>query len=164
MTTDSNPILKRAVRLALLAGSAAAFAMHPPAAGAQEASASTADKTSELGEVVVTGSRIASPSLDAISPVTAVSSEEVKDTGVTRVEDRLNSLPQATADQGSGLSMTANGTATVNLRGLGVERTLVPGNGRRRGGGAPAAIQGATPAYASAADLNQIPVALIERV
>ncbi len=164
MTTESNPILRRAVRLALLAGSAAAVAVHPPAASAQAAPGSTAENTAELNEVVVTGSRIASPSLDAISPVTAVTSEEFKETGVTRVEDLLNSLPQVVADQGSGLSMTANGTATVNLRGLGVQRTLVLVNGRRLQGGDPGAIQGATPAYASAADINQIPVALIERV
>ena len=165
MTTHSNQILRHAVRMALLAGgAAAAVVMHPSVAQAQAAADNTAENPEALKEVVVTGSRIASPSLDAISPVTAVASEEFKETGVTRVEDLLNSLPQVTADQGSGLSMTANGTATVNLRGLGVQRTLVLVNGRRLQGGDPGAIQGATPAYASAADLNQIPVALIERV
>lgn len=165
MTTESNPILRRAVRLALLAGGVAANAMHPSVVQAADV-ATTGESGPELTEVVVTGSRIASPSLDAISPVTAVSSEEFKQTGVTRVEDLLNSLPQVTADQGSGLSMTANGTATVNLRGLGVQRTLVLVNGRRLQGGDPGAIQGLSggEAYASAADLNQIPVALIERV
>ena len=59
----------------------------------------------ELQEVVVTGSRIATPNLDAISPVTAITSEEIKSTGVTKIEDLLNSLPQVVADQGSGLSM-----------------------------------------------------------
>jgi len=166
MMTESNPILKRAVRLALLAGGVAATAaIHPSVVQAADV-ATTGESGPELNEVVVTGSRIASPSLDSISPVTAVSSEEFKQTGVTRVEDLLNSLPQVTADQGSGLSMTANGTATVNLRGLGVQRTLVLVNGRRLQGGDPSAIQGGSggEAYASAGDLNQIPVALIERV
>jgi outer membrane receptor protein involved in Fe transport len=116
MTTESNPILKRAVRLALLAGSAAAIAVHPTAAKAQAASSPTGEDNAALSEVVVTGSRIASPSLDSISPVTAVSSEEFKETGVTRVEDLLNSLPQVTADQGSGLSMTANCRAVTRAQ------------------------------------------------
>ena len=135
MTTESNPILRRAVRLALFAGGVSAAAtMHPSLVQAAE-TATAGENAPELTEVVVTGSRIASPNLDAISPVTAVSSEEFKQTGTTRVEDLLNSLPQVTADQGSGLSMTANGTATVNLRGLGVQRTLVLVNGRRLQGG-----------------------------
>ena len=83
---------------------------------------------------------------------------------MVRIEDLLNSLPQVVADQGSGLSMGSNGTATLNLRGLGAQRTLVLVNGRRLQGGDPGAALGATPAFASAADINQIPVALIDRV
>src|SRR6202008_4529526 len=104
------------------------------AAHSQQALAAAAPADAEeapLQEVVVPGSRIATPNLDAISPVTAVTSEEIKQTGVTRVEDLINSLPQVVADQGSGLSMGANGTATLNLRGLGPQRTLVLMNGRR---------------------------------
>ncbi|HEX4377075.1 MAG TPA: TonB-dependent receptor [Steroidobacteraceae bacterium] len=167
MRKEINPALRRAVRLALLAGGATGVAsLLPSIASAQTATNTADDQTSQLKEVVVTGSRIASPSLDAISPVTAVSSEEFKETGTTRVEDLLNSLPQVVADQSSGLSMTANGTATVNLRGLGVQRTLVLVNGRRLQGGDPGAIQGGSggEAYASAGDINQIPTALIERV
>jgi iron complex outermembrane receptor protein len=124
------------------------------------------DSASQLQEVVVTGSRIASPNLDAISPVTAVSSEEIKSSGVTRIEDLVNSLPQVVADQGSGLSMGSTGIATINLRGLGAQRTLVLINGRRLMGGDPGAGAPATTnlGYGSAADVNQIPVALIERV
>src|SRR5450755_3541466 len=122
----------------LVGGVGSAASLNPSVAKAAD---TTDESATQLQEVVVTGSRIASPSLDAISPVTAVSSEEFKETGVTRVEDLLNSLPQVTADQGSGLSMTANGTATVNLRGLGVQRTLVLVNGRRLQGGDPGAIQ-----------------------
>ena len=51
--------------------------------------------------------------------------------GVTRVEDLINNLPQAFADFGGNLSNGATGTATVNLRGLGPQRTLVLINGRR---------------------------------
>jgi len=167
MTTESNQILRRAVRMALLAaGAAATAAMHPSVANAQAAPAATAENAPVLTEVVVTGSRIASPNLDAISPVTAVSSEEIKSAGVTRIEDLLNSLPQVVADQGSGLSMGTTGVATINLRGLGPQRTLVLINGRRLMGGDPGAGAPATTnlGYGSAADVNQVPVALIERV
>ena len=67
----------------------------------------------------------------------------------------LNNLPQVFADQGGNVSNGATGTATVNLRGLGAERTLVLVNGRRLPAGSPRSV---------AADLNQIPAALIKRV
>jgi len=167
MTTGNNHILRRAVRIALLSGStlATSVATHSSVAQAQSAPANE-QEAAPIAEVVVTGSRIATPSLESVSPITAVSSEEIKEQGITRVEDLLNSLPQVVADQGSGLSMGSNGTATVNLRGLGVQRTLVLIDGRRLMGGDPAAGAPSTTALAgaSAADINQIPVALIERV
>jgi len=166
MTTEMNPILRHAVRMALLgAGAFAASTIQSPLAQAQVAPAKVAAETTpELQEVVVTGSRIAAPNLDAISPVTAITAEEIKTTGVTRIEDLVNSLPQVVADQGSGISMGSNGTATLNLRGLGAQRTLVLINGRRLQGGDPGGNFGANPQFASAADINQIPVALVERV
>src|ERR1700733_13661991 len=55
-------------------------------------------------EVVVTGSRIPIPNDVAISPVTEINSALIESTGVTRIEDLLNSLPQVFANQGSMLS------------------------------------------------------------
>ena len=168
MIMDTNQFVRRAVRAAMWTGGAFAAGLAANSAQAQTAptkvAAADEAETPALTEVVVTGSRIATPNLDSISPLTAVTSEEIKQTGVTRIEDLINSLPQVVADQGSGLSMGSNGTATLNLRGLGAQRTLVLMNGRRLQGGDPGAAQGATPAFASAADINQIPVALIERV
>ena len=91
----------------------------------------------EVAEVVVTGTRIPSPNLESVSPVTAVSSAEIKATGVTRVEDMVNSLPQAFAAQGSAVSNGSTGTATVSLRGLGATRTQVLIDGRRLMPGTP---------------------------
>ena len=48
----------------------------------------------------MTGSRIPQPNLTSVSPVTAVSSDQVKIEGITRVEDLINNLPQAFADFG----------------------------------------------------------------
>src|SRR5580704_495085 len=169
MTTANDRLLRRAVRVALLCGGTVATTVATQTSGAQTAPAPSNDQTdttAPITEVVVTGSRIATPALESVSPITAISSDEIKNTGTTRVEDLLNSLPQVVADQGSGRSMGSNGTATVNLRGLGIQRTLVLINGRRLMGGDPAAGAPSITslAGASAADVDQIPVALVERV
>ena len=150
-----NPRIRRAVRLAL-ASSATIGTAFSGTALAQEAQ--EAAPAAELGTVIVTGSRIPQPNLTSISPVTAVSSDEVKLAGVTRVEDLVNNLPQAFADFGANISNGATGAATVNLRGLGAQRTLVLVNSRRLMPGDPTQNGNAT------ADLNQIPTSLVERV
>jgi outer membrane cobalamin receptor len=137
MSMGSNPILKRAVRTALLSWSTVAGLLNYSLAQAQTAPAAAAEPAPALQEVVVTGSRITSPNLQAISPITAVTSDEIKDTGTTRIEDVLNSLPQVVADQNSGLSMGTSRVANIDLRGLGTARTLVLINGRRVIGGDP---------------------------
>jgi outer membrane receptor protein involved in Fe transport len=141
-------MIRTAVRCALFSGVATAAAAVVNTASAQET----------IQEVIVTGSRIAQPNLTSISPVTAVSSDTVRIEGVTRVEDLINNLPQAFADFGGNLSNGATGAATVNLRNLESQRTLVLVNNRRLMPGDPTQNGAASP------DLNQIPAALIERV
>jgi iron complex outermembrane recepter protein len=155
----SNSVLRRAVRYALYANAAAASVGLPGLVAAQTPPPEQTEAAPPITEVVVTGSRIVQPGLQAISPVTSVSQDEIKSQGVTRVEDMLNSLPQVVADQGSMASNGASGTATVDLRGLGPQRTLVLINGRRLMPGTPSN----TPVFA-AQDLNNIPAALVERV
>lgn len=121
----------------------------------EDESGSSSDET--LEEVVVTGSRIKRTNLTSSSPVTQVDADEFLYNGITRVEDLLNDLPQVFATQTAGQSNGATGTATVDLRGLGTVRTLVLMNGRRLPSGSPAA-------GGIAADLNQVPAGLIERV
>lgn len=106
--------------------------------------------------IIVTGSRIARPNLESASPVTVVTSEAIKEFGATKIEDLTNSLPQVFAGQSTGVSNGADGTATIDLRGLGPNRTVVLVDGRRLmpgniGGGA-------------GADLNFIPAALVSGV
>ena len=86
-----------------------------------------------------------------------LSAQEIKLQGTTRTEDLINSLPQAFAAQGSNVSNGATGTATVNLRGLGQNRTLVLINGRRLQPGDPTA-GGNVP------DINFVPSSIIKRV
>ncbi|MBJ7414573.1 MAG: TonB-dependent receptor [Niveispirillum sp.] len=137
----------RSIRGLLMAGAAvSAVAMTAAPAMAQE-----------IEEIVVTGSRIASPNLVATSPITVVGQDEIKYQGTTRVEDLVNSLPQAFASQSSQVSNGSTGTATIDLRNLGASRTLVLVDGRRLPPGSPGS-------GGSAPDINQIPGALIERV
>ncbi|HEY7642854.1 MAG TPA: TonB-dependent receptor [Steroidobacteraceae bacterium] len=147
----SNNTIRRAVRCALVTSLATA------ASGAMLAHAAE-EGSNTIQEVVVTGSRIAQPGLTSISPVTAIAAEQIKIEGVTRVEDLINNLPQAFADFGGNLSNGSTGAATVNLRGLGSQRTLVLVNNRRLMPGDPTQNGAASP------DLNQIPAALVERV
>src|SRR5580704_13900033 len=130
--------LQQAVRLALATATAAAgvSALH-----AQEAPA-PATAAAPVEEVVVTGSRLSTPQEQSISPITTVTATDLQATGLTRVEDLLNNLPMVFAGMNSTTSNGGDGTATVDLRGLG------PGTGDGR----------------NYSDLNQIPASLIERV
>jgi len=139
--------IRRAVRYALMTSAVTAAAL-----------SAQAQDTGQLEEVVVTGTRIRQPNLTAISPVATVSQEDFKLAGVTRVEDLVGNLPQAIADFGGTQANGSQGTATVNLRGLGSQRNLILVNGRRLMPGDPTQNGNSTP------DLNQIPGSLIERV
>jgi iron complex outermembrane receptor protein len=109
-------------------------------------------------DIIVTGSRIPQPNLESVAPVTVVSSQDIKLQGTTKVEDMLNSLPSVFASQSSTLSNGADGTASVDLRGLGTSRTLSLVNGRRLLPGDP------SPTSGSAADINIIPASMLKRV
>ena len=106
-------------------------------------------------DIIVTGSRIQQPNLTSASPVTVLSAQTAKLQGTTRIEDLVNSLPQAFAAQNSAVSNGSTGTATLNLRDLGDQRTLVLVNGRRLMPGDPTE---------PAPDINFIPASLIKSV
>ena len=159
-----NPYLRNLLATTIICGSVGiatpAFAQddEQPQSGPVEASdqsgpTSTGDPTDT--NVVVTGTRIRAPNLTAVSPVTVVNSAEIRLQGVTRTEDLVNSLPQAFAGQGGNLANGATGTATVDLRGLGPDRTLVLINGRRLVPGDPSVPN---------PDINVVPAALVDRV
>ena len=124
--------------------------------------ANTAPKPeAKVEEVVVTGSRLRLPNATSLSPINTVGASDLAQRGISRVEDIINVLPQAYADQGGGnrgASIGASGTATINLRNLGNQRTLVLINGRRLMQGDPDRVA------AQAPDINNIPATLIERV
>jgi iron complex outermembrane recepter protein len=154
-------VLAPTMALALIVLAAPAFpaAAQPPPSGqpvgAAPAPIPAIPQASAEQEIVITGSRIPRPNLTAISPITVVSSQEVKLEGAVLTETLINSLPQAQPDQGAFLSNGATGTSTVNLRGFGAARTLILVNGRR--------LLPGDPGY-PAPDINFIPSSLIKRV
>jgi iron complex outermembrane receptor protein len=153
MTNPSRNV-RNAVRLALAACATASG----PLAYAQTA---PAPAPAPVEEVVVTGSRLLqAPNEISISPISSVTQEDIAKTGLIRVEDVLNNLPQIAAEQSSGVSISSVGVATVSLRDLGSQRTLVLVNGKRLAPGGAGGVPGGN---ANSADINQIPAALIER-
>ena len=120
--------------------------------------AGSANADEIIEEVIVTGSRIPQNSnLVSSSPVTQVGAEELIYGGIVRIEDLLNDLPQTRGNNASTDSNGAVGTSSVDLRGLGRDRTLVLLNGKRLVRGSPRQAGGG-------ADLNQIPDLVIKKV
>jgi iron complex outermembrane recepter protein len=143
------------LRRSALLGSAATL-IASMALGATGVSAQDADTDDDMSfeEVVVTGSRIVRRDLSAPSPISTIDASEFKFTGAQNVEQVLATLPQTIPGFGGSSNNPGNGTATVNLRGLGATRTLVLVNGRRY-------LQSN---QSGVVDLNTIPSTLIERV
>lgn len=107
-----------------------------------------------VAEIVITGSRIARPDLEVASPVSVIGMEELSQRQVTAAEDLLSGLPAVRPSIGSASNQGGNGAATVDLRGLGSNRTLVLVDGRRV---VPFGLDGVV-------DLNVVPMGLVERV
>jgi len=120
-----------------------------PAALAQTAAAAAP----ESENIIVTGSRIARPDLEGNSPVAVVGAEEIALKGAVNVEEILYELPQVIPSIAGQSNNPGDGTATLDLRGLGAARTLVLVNGRRWVSADTTQI----------VDLNTIPANLIER-
>ena len=139
-----------------------------PAASVEAVEASTVTEESEAeaagdegGEaIVVTGSRIKRTDITGVAPATVVTAESIENTGVVNIETVLQRLPANAGFAGNQTSAywagNGYGTAQVNLRGLGIKRTLVLLNNRRL-------VAGGTGAN-SQPDLNMIPVSIISRI
>lgn len=115
--------------------------------------------TSELEQIVVTGSRIVRPDFDAPTPTTSIGVEEIQRAAPTNIADYVNQLPQlsgsTTPRVGNANTSTGfNGLNNLNLRALGANRTLVLLDGQRV---VASGLNGAV-------DINNLPSALVERV
>lgn len=123
---------------------------------AQDEAAGGADDDEEVGveEIIVTGSRLRRRDFQAPSPITSVDKDQLQNSGQPNIEAALNQMPQVLPGINRSTNNGSNGTAEINLRGLGSQRTLVMLNGRRL---SPSGI-------GTAVDINNLPQALIDRV
>lgn len=132
---------------------AAALAL-PQCALAQDTAGTSNDDETAIEEIIVTGTRIKRRDFSSISPLTTIDPTVIEYSGRPTLEDTVNRMPQVIPDFGRTSNSPGDGTARVNLRGLGAGRTLVLVNGRRL---APSGV-------GTAVDVNNIPQALVERV
>ncbi|MFL6757173.1 MAG: TonB-dependent receptor domain-containing protein [Sphingomicrobium sp.] len=136
-------------------GAAPAEAMQPaeqtqPTEGAQPAQ----EATSEGEDIVVTGTLIRNPNLESSTPVNVTTSDTIELKQSNTAEEVLRELPGIVPSIGSAVNNGNGGASFVDLRGLGPNRNIVLLDGNRL---APASLLGIF-------DLNNIPLALVERV
>ncbi len=131
---------------------------------AQETPASAEPQAEEAAAIIVTGSRIKRDPTDSSLPLQIINTEELSREGINSPEQLISYLSSngngadnlaSNADVTSGAQRGTNGLSAANLRGQGSASTLVLLNGRR------VAAHGLT---GSAVDVNQIPIAALERV
>jgi len=146
--------LARAIRLAIGGAAGLSAALLAPLSMAQDD-----DQT-----VYVTGSRIGrSGDFESSSPLVTVDREAIENSGYQNLQQLMEKLPVngngAFSTRGNNQDSTANGAASISLRGLGADATLLLVNGRR------VAISSfAESVTTNFVDINTIPVAAIERV
>ncbi len=128
----------------------------PPAAQIADPNAPAA----QTQDIVVTGTLIRGSRENAAAPVQVISSEELANRGSPSTLDLIKDLPSSSgvigdANQFDSRSQGSEGVASVNLRGLGPQRTLVLLNGKRLSNNAvgPGNV-----------DVNLLPTGAIERV
>ena len=117
------------------------------------------EEAAELGKIEITGSRLSQTDIETARPVTVITREQIELSGFETVAQVLQSTPYNSFGSFRETSGYANGQAVVNnisLRGLGSARTLLLLDGRR--------VSGTGGSGGAAANLNQIPLALVERI
>ena len=151
---SESPLGRRALNIvAWASASAAALLIGASPAQAQEPAGA------DLEQIVVTGSRIARDGYQAPTPLTVIGEQEIAAAAPSNIADLVNDLPSVSASvtpQNSAAYISAglSGLNALNLRGLGVERTLVLLDGQRSVG---SAIIGVV-------DVNTFPQGLIKSI
>jgi outer membrane receptor protein involved in Fe transport len=149
----SNTLLREAIRRSLrtygIAGAALAYGSAAIPAIAQDAKDQGSNQ--QLETITVTGSNIRRVDIETSNPVITIDRAQIERSGKLTVGDLLQALPAVT---GGNVNPQVNnggsyaGTASIGLRGLGSQRTLVLINGQRFLSG----------------DVNAIPQNMIERI
>ena len=115
----------------------------------------------DIEEIIVTSSRIQKPDYAFSNPVISVDAEAISFSGATNVTDFLKDLPALTGSldgndaAGANAFIGGTGLTLLDLRNLGIDRTLILVDGRRHVASLPGS---------AAVDVDTIPIDLIERV
>ena len=171
MIRITTALRSSAAIIAIAGGITAAEAQTPlPPPSAVNTPAGPSTQPSSQGEIVVTGSRIRRNPLDQNAPIVFVDKSTIDKTGLSAVADVLQRVPSAAGGLNTKVNASGNlgnppdgggvgaGSATIDLRYLGANRTLVLVDGLR--------FVNATSASGipGSVDLNTIPINMIDRV
>ena len=136
-----------------------------PAVSLAQAAGPAAASAADTDTVIVTGTRIKRDEFAAPNPIVSFDAAAIQESGNTNLTNFLQRIPALTGSRDSTQTSGGNAVATnpfgqaglneLNLRNLGVDRTLVLVDGRRHVAGEP---------NTAAVDINAIPTDLIERV
>ncbi|MES2137176.1 MAG: TonB-dependent receptor plug domain-containing protein, partial [Pseudomonadota bacterium] len=114
--------------------------------------------------IVVTGTRIKQPEFTSSDPVARIDPEIAQREGKLSTAETLQSSPIAAGSTQITSALSSNfvtnggpGSQTIDLRGLGANRTLVLLNGRRAG---PAGVRGGVSSF----DLNVLPQSIVKQI
>lgn len=154
--TQGNPVPASPVKPTDTQGNtlpAAPNSNNPPAGVQSNESAGPAKPTSAQ-EIVITGTLIRNPNLVASAPVTVIGHDEVQLRQTNTAEEILRTIPGAAPSVGAQVNNGNGGSSYVDLHGLGSNRNIVLIDGVRT---VPVDLAGRV-------DLNNIPLALIDRV
>lgn len=154
-----------AVAIAAIPGAAIAQVAPPPNLNASAmqnvdpVQKETADQAAPARDIVVTGTRIIRDGYNAPTPVSVIGAADIAAKAPVNLADFVNQFPElagSTTPRSSvgGISAGNSGVNALNLRNLGVNRTLVLLDGQRVGA---STISGLV-------DINQLPQALVKRV
>lgn len=147
----------RRIASPLMAAAIAGACLCATPAWAQSPGNAAGRGAADLDEIVITGSRIKRTGADTPMPTSIIDVDAIERAGATTLAELVNQVPSLFITQ---TAQTANqegnaGIESLDLRGMGTERTLALVNGRRR----VAAMPGT-----SAIDIATIPTGLVERV
>lgn len=145
--------LASSIRVALILGGITSSALIALPAQAF-AEADEEKKAKEVETISVTGSRIRRPGAVSTSPIMTMDAEDIGYLQEPEIEKVIRTLPGTVPGDGANANNGSAGAATVNLRGLGSNRTLVLMNGRRL----------VPYNYDGLVDTASIPTALVDRV
>ena len=85
----------------------------------------------EIEEIITTGTRIRDENIVAASPITTITEEEISLKQTPNIERVFRDMPITIPGDGENVNNGTAGQATLDLRGLGPERSLLLIDGKR---------------------------------